>query len=167
MPLELGMFLGAKRYGSGHQEDKVCLLMDVEPYRYQKFLSDVAGQDIRSHGNDIEKLITIVRNWLRSSSKRTTIPGGKAIYSRYMQFRNELPEITAGIQTQRRRLDVQRLYARCFGVAEGKRLALARSDLADVTSAREKACRGMISGKRSGVGGAARSDAARGGGQSD
>jgi hypothetical protein len=98
MPLELGMFLGAKRYGSGQQDEKVCLIMDVEPYRYQKFLSDVAGQDIRSHGNDIEKLIVIVRNWLRSSSKRTTVPGGKAIYSRYMRFRGDLPEICAKFQ---------------------------------------------------------------------
>jgi hypothetical protein len=98
LPLELGMFLGAKRYGIGQQREKVCLIMDVEPYRYQKFLSDVSGQDIRAHGNDIEKVVTIVRNWLRTTSKRTTIPGGKAIYSRYERFRNDLPEICAELQ---------------------------------------------------------------------
>ena len=93
MPLELGMFLGAKRYGTRHQADKLCLLMDREPHRYQKFLSDLAGQDIRSHENDVEKSIAVVRNWLRSSSKRTSIPGGKAIHGRYVRFRVELPEI--------------------------------------------------------------------------
>jgi len=31
MPLELGMFLGAKRYGRGEQRQKSCLILDVGP----------------------------------------------------------------------------------------------------------------------------------------
>ena len=42
MPLELGMFLGAKRYGAGEHAKKVCLILDREKYRYQKFISDIA-----------------------------------------------------------------------------------------------------------------------------
>ena len=49
MPLELGIFLGAKRFGVEEQEVKKCLVMDREPYRYQKFISDIAGQDIFVH----------------------------------------------------------------------------------------------------------------------
>jgi hypothetical protein len=61
MPLELGIFLGAKRFGAGEQKDKTCLILDREKYRYQKFISDIAGQDIRAHGDDPKEAISIVR----------------------------------------------------------------------------------------------------------
>ena len=35
MPLELGIFLGAKRYGDESQKDKRALILDIEQYRYQ------------------------------------------------------------------------------------------------------------------------------------
>ena len=53
MPLELGLFLGCKRFGPANQAKKRCLILDGDPYRYRAFLSDVAGQDIRSHGAEI------------------------------------------------------------------------------------------------------------------
>ena len=43
MPLELGVFLGAKKFGIEEQERKKCLILDAEPYRYQQFISDIAG----------------------------------------------------------------------------------------------------------------------------
>jgi hypothetical protein len=43
MPLELGIFLGAMRFGSGKQRQKHSLVLDREPYRYQKFVSDISG----------------------------------------------------------------------------------------------------------------------------
>ncbi len=33
MPLELGIFLAAKRYGCSKQKKKVCLILDSAPYR--------------------------------------------------------------------------------------------------------------------------------------
>ena len=51
MPLELGIFLGAKRFGVEDQKGKKCLVMDKERFRYQKFISDIAGQDIRGYVN--------------------------------------------------------------------------------------------------------------------
>ena len=36
MPLELGIFLGAKRFGA-HSSQKRCLIMDRAPYRYKRF----------------------------------------------------------------------------------------------------------------------------------
>ncbi len=44
MPLELGIFLGAKRFGSQKQKQKNGLILDREKYRYQSFCSDIAGQ---------------------------------------------------------------------------------------------------------------------------
>ena len=56
MPLELGIFLGAKKFGVEEQKKKKCLVLDREPYRYQQFISDIAGQDIQAHNNTPEKL---------------------------------------------------------------------------------------------------------------
>ena len=79
MPLELGVFLGAKHFGNRQQKGKVCLVLDLEQYRYQAFISDIAGHDIRSHDNNPEKVITHIRNWLNTASGRKTIPGGRAM----------------------------------------------------------------------------------------
>jgi hypothetical protein len=62
MPLELGLFLGSRKFGSREHRTKVCVILDKEPYRYQKFISDIAGQDIFSHDNDPRKAIEKVRN---------------------------------------------------------------------------------------------------------
>jgi len=91
MPFELGIFLGAKSFGTREQKRKNCLILDRERYRYQIFISDIAGQDICAHGDDSEKVISLVRDWLRKASGRITIPGGSEIKRRYDLFNSELP----------------------------------------------------------------------------
>lgn len=94
MPLELGMFLGAKRYGRAEQKSKVCLILDVEQYRYQKFISDIAGQGVAAHGGEPVRAIKVVRDWLRTATRSSVrIPGGRAIAIRYIFFRDELPNL--------------------------------------------------------------------------
>lgn len=36
MPFELGLFLGARRFGTAVQQDKRCLVLEAQRYRYQK-----------------------------------------------------------------------------------------------------------------------------------
>jgi hypothetical protein len=91
MPLELGMFLAAKRFGVGRQIQKVCLILDSMPYRYQQFISDIAGQDIQVHNNSAREVITVVRNWLRGVSRSRILPGGMEIYRRFQLFEQDLP----------------------------------------------------------------------------
>ncbi len=93
MPLELGMFLGGREFGDPGQRQKICLILDHDKYRYQVFCSDIAGQDIRSHNNDIPTLITVVRNWLRNSIRKRgiRIPSGSRICDRYTRFLADLP----------------------------------------------------------------------------
>jgi hypothetical protein len=95
MPLELGMFLGAKRFGNRRQQEKICLILDKEEYRYQAFISDIAGQDIRAHHNTPEHAIPLVRNWLKNASAGVIIPGGREIQRRYNVFAAELPGMCA------------------------------------------------------------------------
>lgn len=104
MPLELGLFLGCKRFGPSNQNKKRTLVLDREQYRYRAFISDISGQDIRSHDGDPERAIREVRDWLRLTSKRTTLPGGAEIIGRYRRFRNELPDICAVLALEPDRL---------------------------------------------------------------
>jgi hypothetical protein len=92
MPLELGIFLGAKRYGVGVQRSKYCLVLDRSAYRYQKFISDIAGQDIRAHSGGAAEIISNVRDWLRSASGRS-LPGGAEIYRQYIAFKKAFPRL--------------------------------------------------------------------------
>lgn len=100
MPLELGVFLGAKRFGINEQKRKNCLILEKEQYQYQQFISDIAGQDVSAHNNDPEEIVTVVRNWLRNTSKRRTIPSGSIIWERYQKFRQELPQIAQAFQLE-------------------------------------------------------------------
>jgi len=100
MPLELGLFLGCKRYGGQRQRYKVSLIFDADPYRYQIFISDIAGQDIHSHEGDVKSAIRELRTWLSIASKRKKLPGGKDIFDRYERFRADLPALCKELRLQ-------------------------------------------------------------------
>jgi hypothetical protein len=95
MPLELGLFFGCKRFGTKNQAKKRCLILDSDPYRYRTFISDISGQDIRSHAADPERAIREVRDWLLLTSRRMGLPGGGEIIEQYRRFQNDLPVICA------------------------------------------------------------------------
>ena len=98
MPLELGIFLGAKRYGPPDQKKKSCLVLDSEKYRYQKFISDISGNDIRSHSNDPEIAIKHVRDWLSSKLSNVTVPGGAQMSKKFREFQQELPILLSALK---------------------------------------------------------------------
>lgn len=106
MPLELGLFLGAKAFGSPDQQTKRCIILDEEPYRYQKYCSDIAGQDIRAHGAKPNIAIEIVRNWLSTTeaARGIVIPSGTVIAKRHRMFRVALPTWCEKLQLNPRRL---------------------------------------------------------------
>ncbi|MEO8927841.1 MAG: hypothetical protein ABI306_11835 [Caulobacteraceae bacterium] len=95
MPLELGLFIGARRFDSGKQKTKKALILDAERYRYQDFISDIAGQDIQAHGGDIDRLIDHVATWLRDQTPDPDAPGGDAIAEEYSRFAADPPAICA------------------------------------------------------------------------
>lgn len=100
MPLELGIFIGARKLGSGLQKKKVTLILDVEPYRYRDFISDLAGMDPHAHGGQPEQAIQEVRNWLATAS-RNQLPSANIVLDQYARFDADLPAITAGYQFDR------------------------------------------------------------------
>ena len=102
MPFELGLFLGARRFGSTPQRDKQCLVLEAERYRYQKYLSDIAGQDIRQHNNNPAAAVGAVRDWLAGSRSKAArpLPGATAIMRYYGEFQANLPAMLRAIHLE-------------------------------------------------------------------
>ena len=94
MPYELGVFVGFRHAGVPNQGKKKILILDRERFRYQEFLSDIAGQDIRTHGNDPMLLLREVRHWLQSWSQRELV-GIDRIRQRFEGFLSDVPAILA------------------------------------------------------------------------
>jgi hypothetical protein len=95
MPFELGLFLGARRFGSKTQRQKRCIVFDCDRYRFQAYISDISGQDIHAHGGDVTILIVDLASWLRDQSRRPNVPGGRVIAAEFATFQQALPEICA------------------------------------------------------------------------
>jgi len=93
MPLELGLFIGAKRFGDEEQGRKRILILDTEQYRYHRFISDIAGQDIRAYGSDPIRAIEMVAAWLRMQARSMTVPGGRHIATEFAEFQRGLPDV--------------------------------------------------------------------------
>lgn len=94
MPLELGLFLGARRYGTPTQRRKQCLILDRERYRFQRYISDLAGQDPKAHDDQPAKVVGVVRNWLSHHAPNDTmLPGARKMATRHALFCDQLPDI--------------------------------------------------------------------------
>lgn len=93
MPFELGLFFGAKRFGIKEQKKKVALIFERTRFSYQQYISDLNGVDTKAHDNSPDLAIEKLRNWLATTSKRTTIPGHKIIQKEYAVFQTNLPAI--------------------------------------------------------------------------
>jgi hypothetical protein len=96
MPLELGIFLGAKRFGDNAQQDKRVLILDVEQYRYQRFISDLAGMDIHQHKGDPLLAVRETRDWLANVSRRK-IDSADRVVRLYERFLADLPGLASGL----------------------------------------------------------------------
>jgi hypothetical protein len=95
MPFELGLFLGATKFGTFDFRKKYTLIFDREEFRYQAFISDIAGQDIHTHEGSIDVLIYKIATWLRDRGDAPHVPGGLAIASEFASFSSDLPTLAA------------------------------------------------------------------------
>ena len=98
MPLELGLDFGCRKYGPAKFRAKKLLVLDESEHRYQQFISDISGQDIKAHGREPRQIIRAVRDWLRTESKVSQIPGGDYMYARYQLYRESLPKIREALK---------------------------------------------------------------------
>lgn len=114
MPLELGLFLGAKRYGNKAQKAKRALIFDVQQYRFQRFISDLAGMDIHGHNGDPMCALRETRDWLANVSRRD-LPSAERVQRLYEAFLASLPAIAAALEFNADRIpyvDFERIVAK-------------------------------------------------------
>jgi hypothetical protein len=106
MPFELGLDLGAREYGGGYLKEKQILILDKERYRFQRFLSDIAGQDIAAHNQSPAILVEKVRSWLNTMrASGPPLLGATRITSLYDNFLVELPKMCAAAKLDHANLD--------------------------------------------------------------
>ena len=86
MPFECGIDFGIKLSSPG-QGGKRFLILEKEQYRYQKVISDISGNDIKSHKNEPELLIKAVRDWFKPVIE--DIPFYKSIWLAYCEFESD------------------------------------------------------------------------------
>ncbi|EEX5032459.1 hypothetical protein D0560_004922 [Escherichia coli] len=99
MPLELGLFLGAKKFSSAKkQKSKHTIIVDRERHRYQMYISDISGQDIMTHNNNPEELIRIIRHSLNSYRIVEALPSAQIIIDDYNEFLRVKPDICTDSQ---------------------------------------------------------------------
>lgn len=116
MSLELGLFLGAQEYGSGAQKMKRSLILDTDPYRYQQFCSDIAGQDIRAHHDQPARLIACVRAMLATAvDGEARLPGEAKIRERYGHFRAEVAHLCGKLHVRPAELQFTELRSLALG----------------------------------------------------
>ena len=113
MPFELGLFIGASHILRRQSARRRALVLDRERFRYQKFLSDIAGQDIRSHEGDVFKAIRIVRDWLASAHPEQKQPSASAISQEFRRLKSDFKQVTAKERLHAHQLasvDLKRVY---------------------------------------------------------
>jgi hypothetical protein len=87
MPPELGLFLGARRFGGPRQKRKSCVVLERDAHRYDMYCSDISGQEVRAHGGRVDRAIACVRNWLRNqASADKMLPAPRRIEERLTTF---------------------------------------------------------------------------------
>ncbi len=104
MPLELGLFLGAKKFGGRTQARKKTLIFDREAHRYQSFISDISGQDIHAHLGQTAQLVEDIAAWLRREANDPTVPGGRVIAGEFVRFQKDLIAIAETKRLERSEL---------------------------------------------------------------
>ena len=85
MPFELGIDHGCRKFKGDPWKDKKLLVLADRQYRYQKALSDIAGNDIEAHGNRYDNIVRKVRNWLVNEAGAPNV-GAQRILDRYADF---------------------------------------------------------------------------------
>jgi hypothetical protein len=100
MPFELGIFFGATRFGNKNQKSKNALIFEKTKFTYQNYLSDLSGIDTKAHENNTSSIIQNIRDWLYTSSRRTSIPGHLTIIEDFTNWQTNLPVILQGLHLE-------------------------------------------------------------------
>ena len=85
MPFELGLDIGAKKFGGEQFAVKTVLVMEAESYRHQATISDLSNADVAVHGNEPEEVVRSVRDWLNTAAGLEA-EGTSAVWGAFLDF---------------------------------------------------------------------------------
>lgn len=85
MPFELGIDYGCQKLKGGKWNNKKILILEKERYRFQKAISDLSGSDIKSHDDEVIKVIFAVRDWFVTEELKRGDSGNK-VWSSFNDF---------------------------------------------------------------------------------
>lgn len=91
MPLELGIFLGAKQFGRPSYRKKRSVIF-AKNQNVKSFISDINGMDIKGHGDQPSAVIAPIRHGLVTDAGARRLPGS-AIEGHFSRFEDQLPSI--------------------------------------------------------------------------
>lgn len=118
MPFELGLFMGATRFGGKRHKRKTALVLVREMNQLPTYLSDLAGIDPEAHrGNSLE-IIRHVRRYLHSGPEGIQLPGARVIQEEFERFKLRLPSIAAAMDISSDEIDPYREYRTYLGLLE-------------------------------------------------
>lgn len=110
MPYELGIFMGCKYYGESYHKKKNFLVLDSEPHRYKRMISDLAGYDFPAHQNDVLITVGLIRDWLSEAASKK-LPGSIYYKDRYQRFMEVLPKLCQSMKADVNTLGFKDYYA--------------------------------------------------------
>ena len=96
MPLELGVFIGCRHYGTPYDYQKDYLVLDSVPHRYKQHITDLGGEDPSIHFNKPQEVVRCVRDWLiyhAPFDERPKISSYSIMFEQLTQFSNEAPSL--------------------------------------------------------------------------
>jgi hypothetical protein len=110
MPFELGLCMGAIRFGGKRQKVKKLLIVVNKQYLMPAYLSDLAGNDAVPHGGKAEEVIRLVRRHLHEGPEGIQLPGAKAMIDEFHDFKRMLPDLAAALHNSPDEIDPFREY---------------------------------------------------------
>lgn len=91
MPFEYGIDVGFRRSEDPGLQQKKFLIFERKPYDLKRALSDIAGQDVVSHGDSFEAVIKHVREFFRVEVG-VNAPGPARLEADYATFQGWMIE---------------------------------------------------------------------------
>lgn len=118
MPFECGIFYGAMSLGSKVHKKKQFLVLDSEPYRYQRTMSDIAGKDPQCHKDDPLQAIACVRSFLNRKDGGIPLPGDQHFLDEYARFKVDLPIVLAKMHITEQEIKSLSYWKDYVGIAQ-------------------------------------------------
>ncbi len=83
LPFELGIDYGCRLAGRPTLKKKRLLVLEKDQYEFQRAISDLSGIDIKSHGNEPERVVRAVRNWFVETVGVHDAPSASRLWDRF------------------------------------------------------------------------------------